>query len=199
MRGFLYSIYKLRLRLSCRKMLFNIGLSEVEAKAKSLEMYNEAKRRMKELNQKNLPPNYGEVVLKNEQSHPGFMNFNIKRKDGVTDEDIKRYWNVPAIERFVISEIDRFLRESTYEKYIEKGINSKEVKDAIKKVFPIYNEPKKDDNLKDTDRPLPNEIKRRVDTWVQKNHDYPEIIQREIVNFSSMNALIRSKVSAGKI
>ena len=199
MRGLLYSIYKLKLKHSCQKMLFNVGLSEVESKVRSIEIFNKAKDRMKKANQKNLPENYGKIVLEKERSDPSFMNFNIKRKDGVTDNDIKNYWDVPAIERFLIQEIDDFLRENTYEKYITKGINSREAQDAIRKVFPIYKEPEKDINAEDLDRPLPNEIKRRVDMWVQKNHNYPEIVQIEIVKHPTMNALIRAKIISGEI
>lgn len=49
------------------------------------------------------------------------------------------------------------------------------------------------------DRPLPYELKDRVNTWMHKEMASPDEFRRRVEESSTFNALVRSEIRAGRL
>ena len=82
----------------------------------------------------------------------------------------------------------------------EDGLNEEEAAKRVGKSFPIFGDP--DDITLSTgeDRPLPYELKDRINIYVEKRSQTdPKQFKREIELSSSFNALVRKEIEKGNI
>ena len=141
------------------------------------------------------PESFGEILLEKEQSDEKVRNaFAPKRAEGVTDEDIALWWNMHDLERRMICKVDEMNRILLFEKLVQSsGLTEQEAARTVAKRFPIYGEP---DHLvleTDDDRPLPFELKWRINRYIaERMKADPDAFQKEVEAATSLNALLRA-------
>lgn len=150
-----------------------------------------------------LKPNRGDELLKIEKSHENFdvmYVFGELRKQGVTDEDIRTWWNMPDEQHVEIIQHSDNAKVAAFKALIDEGFSKKEAVSKLKKGYPIYEIYKagimhdmKDDNL-------PYELLPRVNKYFNSlTQDKLNRLKEDANRFSSMNAYIRDLINKGTI
>ena len=148
------------------------------------------------------PEMFGEILLEREKTDETVREaFAPKRSQGVTDEDIALWWNMHDLERRMICKVDEMNRILLFEKLVQNsGVTEQEAARRVAKRFPIYGDP---DHLvlgTDDDRPLPYELKWRVNRFItERTKAEPEVFQKEADVSTSLNALLRRALRQGKL
>jgi hypothetical protein len=149
----------------------------------------------------NLPPDFGEVLIQREMSDDSTRQLLAKKRaEGVTDADIKWWWGLDKIERRMLIVFDDWFRMAAYKKHRAEGKSEEEALSLLSKSLPIFGDPEETKNLKGDDRPLPFELKERINRWVEVVLlNEPIGTSSEFQSTGSMNALIRSEIRAGRL
>jgi hypothetical protein len=148
------------------------------------------------------PESFGTILLERERTDEEVRKaFAPKRAEGVTDEDITLWWNMHDLERRMICKVDEMNRILLFEKLVRgDGIAEPEAARIVAKRFPVYGDP---DHLvlgTDDDRPLPFELKWRVNRYItERAKADPDGFQEETEASTSLNALLRNAVRQGKL
>jgi hypothetical protein len=147
----------------------------------------------------NRPLNYGHILLNQEKSNREAQRLiQIKKSEGVRDEDILWYWNLHEVERRILDKIDIFHRTALYFEYVSKGLSQD---DAVKKMFKFR--PKwgfESGPSSNNDKPLPPELMDRVNRYVIKRSGTNiDSFRLDCEKFTSFNALIRKEIHAGRL
>ena len=118
--------------------------------------------------------------------------FEKRRAEGVTDDDIRWWWNMSAFEQEMLLAQDEINRMALHSYLLGKGMKSA---DAVKEVF--KRNAKWGDPTEETgdDRPLPCELKRRIVSYVEQFYDNPAELKRKLAGESSFNALVRKEIA----
>ena len=149
-----------------------------------------------------LPELFGEILLEREQTDEKVRNaFAPKRAEGVTDEDIALWWNIHDLERRLICKVDEMNRILLFEKLVTgDGMTEPEAARMVAKRFPIYGDPDHRVLDADDDRPLPFELKWRVNRYVTESTKAdPDEFQKEVDDATSLNALLRGALKRGDL
>lgn len=178
------------------------GMSQSQAKSTARDMLNEVKKESQEENMSSLPSNFGDFLLKNEPINEKINTMLAKRrKECVTDEDIRWWWNMHDLERRMLLKFDDIIKLGNFKVAIEEdALNENEAAKEVRKWFPIYGNPDDITHTTGEDRPLPEELKNRINIYIEKmSLADPEKYKQMIINSTSFNALIRSEIRAEKI
>lgn len=145
-----------------------------------------------------LKPKRGDELLKIEKKHENFdimYVFGELRKQGVTDEDIRAWWNMPDEQHMELMQHCDNVKVAAFKALLDEGFSKKEAILKLKKGYPIYEIYKagvmhdmKDDNL-------PYELLPRVNKYF--NSLAPDKLNRlkeDVNRLSSMNAYIRDLI-----
>ena len=149
-----------------------------------------------------LPESFGEILLEREQTDEKVRNaFAPKRAEGVSDEDIALWWNMHDLERRMICKVDEMNRILLFEKLVQdSGVTEPEAARMVAKRFPVYGDP---DHLvlgTDDDRPLPFELKWRVNRYItERTKADPDGFREEAEASTSLNALLRRAVRQSEL
>jgi len=148
------------------------------------------------------PEFFGHILLEREQTDEKVRNaFAPKRAEGVTDEDIALWWNMHDLERRMICKVDEMNRILLFEKLVQgSGVTDSEAARMVAKRFPVYGDP---DHLvldNEDDRPLPFELKWRVNQYItERTKADPEKFQKEVEATTSLNALLRRAIRRSEL
>jgi hypothetical protein len=149
-----------------------------------------------------LPELFGEILLEREKTDEEVRNaFAPKRAEGVSDEDIAAWWDMHDLERRMICKVDEMNRILLFEKLMQgSGMTELEAARMVAKRFPIYGDT---DHLvleTDDDRPLPFELKWRINRYMtERTKADPDGFREEAEASTSLNALLRRAVRQGKL
>ncbi|MFA5015201.1 MAG: hypothetical protein WC549_06650 [Actinomycetota bacterium] len=148
-----------------------------------------------------LPKKYGDFLLqKSLNSHKHKTIVEDLRKDDVRDEDIKWWWNMHDLERRIIEKIDDNIRLTTFIDNCKKGMRKAEAAESVRKLYPIYGDPKDTSYASGDNRPLPDELRIRVNAYIEKRSKVnPEEYKKEIEKSTTFNALVRQEIRKGDI
>jgi len=142
-----------------------------------------------------LPKNYGDYLLEKESADERIKtSLNKKRKEGVKNEDIKWWFNMHDIERRMLLKIDDITRMAMFKKYKEDGKSGEEAVNEIRRYQPFFGNPDDNTNTSGEDRPLPYELKDRINKHGEKHASDPEKFKLELLKYSSMNAYVREQI-----
>lgn len=140
------------------------------------------------------PHNMGDYLLKNEINNTRIKRMIEKRRlFGVTDEQIRQWWNKDELERGLIKKFSEFQRMAIYSMLKNQGMSSKEAGKKVKMCFPTYGE-------KDLSLHLPYEIKEKVDNYIYTSLSNPQTaaaIRQQIEAAGSVNDFIVAKIEQG--
>lgn len=155
-----------------------------------------------------LPSNFGSIILKEEQGDEKQeqlaeiirKSVDKKRVEGVKDTDIRWWWNLNEIERRMMLAVDDIARMALFIKSVqEDGLSDKQAAEKVRKFHPMYGDPEDTTHAKGDDKPLPVELKDRVNKWIEKMQNNPSQFKSKVESSSTLNALIRSEIKNGSI
>ncbi|MFH0879749.1 MAG: hypothetical protein V2A34_08555 [Lentisphaerota bacterium] len=149
-----------------------------------------------------LPELFGEILLEREQIDENIRNaFAPKRAEGVTNEDIALWWNMHDLERRMICKVDEMNRILLFEKLVQdSGVTEPEAARMVAKRFPVYGDPGHLVLETDDDRPLPFELKWRINRYItERTKTDPDGFREESEASTSLNALLRRAVRQSEL
>lgn len=179
--------------------LLQIGYSLEQAKEEIRKVIQDCKEEAKKDGWNNVPKDFGEWVINNYRlGNPRAKKIVEKaRKDGATDEEIRKYWNLNEWERRLMIWYDNIFRTAAYEKAKDEGLSPDKALIEVNKSISFFGDPDDTSKLSGDDRPLPFELKDRVNAYMMK---YGYSLNHKISNkYTTMNAFIRSEIKKGKI
>ena len=179
-----------------------IGMSSSEAQNIVRDLLKLVKEEcQKEDTLKNLPQNFGNILLERESTVEEIKSMLAKRrKEGVRDEDIRWWWNMHPLERKMMLKVDDVIKLSVYTRIRkEEGLNEKEAAKEVIKFHVIYGDPDDTTHTVGDDRPLPEELKDRINIYIEKQTTNQEKYKKEIEESSTLNALLRKEIKKGNI
>lgn len=150
----------------------------------------------------NWPDNFGNVLLHQEQVSPDVREaFAPKRAEGVTDEDIRLWWNLHDLERRLIVRVDEIHRMMLFESIVQReGLEEADAALAVARRVPIYGDPDFQGVGTPLDRPLPYELKWRVNKFLAGNPKERKGRRRKKAEApSTINATVRRALAKGKL
>jgi len=172
------------------------GVSEKKAKREFLQLIKIAKKESKKEGTINMPLGFGDHLLENELTDPKIKTMLAKkRKEGVTDDDIRWWWNLHDLERRIMIQIDNIFILGTFSELCEEGFESDIAAKSVRKAYPIYGNPEDTSNTSGDDRPLCRELKNRVNIYTSNRSEKDQnALKSQLENFSSFNAFIRHEL-----
>lgn len=148
-----------------------------------------------------LPKNYGNFLLKQSLSDSKTKTMvEDLRKDGVRDKDIKWWWNMDDLERRIIEKIDDNIRVVSFINSCKEEISEEKAAKDVRKFHPMYGDPKDTSETTGDDRSLPDELRNRVNAYIEKRSKTdPEEYKKEIEKSTTFNSLVRQEIRKGNI
>lgn len=197
------------------QMMSMTGISLAEAKKIAGNMLDQAIEESKKEGTYYLPKNLGDIILGDvESDNPIIKKFAEiirqklpkKKAEGANDEDIRWWWNLNDLERRMMLKQDNFTKMAFFTAELEMSDEFSEKKVAIKaaakvrKCHPIYGDPDDTTHTTGDNRPLPHELKDRINTYILKRiRENPEKYKNEMEQSSTFNALIRKEIKVGNL
>ena len=184
-----------------------MGMSLDQAKKFFQDMFKLAKEESLKGNTKDLPQNYGDLLLKTESMDEKTKEMLAKkRRESVRDKDIKWWWNMHDYERWMMIKVDENSRMALFLDEIAKSHADnlekaeEEATKKVRKFFPIFGDPEDTTHTKGNDRPLPYELKGRIIIYSEKREKKDlNNLKKDIENSSTFNSLIRNEIKAGNL
>lgn len=143
----------------------------------------------------------GEALLKleldgSDESLKAYLE--LVRADGVTDSDIKTWWDMPDSQHRELLNEDKRVLEAVASEYFDDDLLPSECEDRIRKSFALYGDSSGD--VGDLHRPLPVELKPRINAFLASLGPSELVTLRMGAGvFGSMNALLREKIRIGQL
>jgi hypothetical protein len=177
-----------------------IGLSY----SQSISLFNDLLKMLKEesKNEGVLQIPSGDILLENENTNQKFKNFLDKiRKEGVRDEDIRWWWNLHDLERRMIKKFDLINQNTILNKLREEeNMTADELKNVVRKYFPLYGDPDNITNDSGEHRPIPYELQGRIKKYIERRLTIDREDYRKDLEISeSFNSLIRKELNNGSL
>lgn len=195
------------------QMFTKMGIPDAQKMAK--DILNRAIEKSKREGTYNLPPNFGNIILKEQKTEDLVVEkfagairktLPMKRIEGVRDKDIRWWWNLNDVERSIMVAVDEMNRMALFLKLrTDEGKTAEQATEIIWKFHPKYtygyqgekkNIPKQvEDQLS-----LPIELKDRINIYIEKRATSdPEQYKKDIEKSSTFKALVRKEIKAGNI
>ena len=175
------------------------GMSPREAREAVRMLIEQAKEEASNEGTTNLPPDFGDQILARENVDTR-QKLEKKRREGVTNEAIRWWWNMPDLQRRMMITDDDATHMATYLHHVEQGLSPEESAAEVRKSHLIYGDPDDTSNTTGDDRPLPMELKDRVNTYVARRiQEDPAAFKNDIEASSTMNALIRREIATKRL
>jgi uncharacterized protein with GYD domain len=178
------------------------GMSRLQAEEIISGLLKQAKEEAQKDGTIDLPPNLGDILLQKE-----FTDKNVKtmlekrRKEGVRNEDIRWWYNMHELERRMMLKFDEYMRLVHLMNLTDQGVNEKEAVKRLRKTHPMFGDPEDTSRTTGEDRPLPYELKDRINIFIEKiAKSSPadlEKYKKEIEESSSYNAFVREQIRKG--
>jgi hypothetical protein len=148
-----------------------------------------------------LPESFGDILLEREPTDEKVRAaFAPKRADGVSDEDIALWWNMHDLERRLICRVDEMNRILLFEKLVQGGVAEPEAARMVAKRFPVYGDPEHLVLGTEDDRPLPFELKWRINRYIAgRTTAETDSFQEEVEASTSLNAILRKAIRQGTL
>jgi len=179
-----------------------MGMTLTQAKSTFHDLYKQAENEAKVEGSINLPMNLGDILLEKESTRQETKSMLAKRKkEGVREEDIRWWMNRHELDRKMMIKVDDISKLALFTKLTEEDrLSEEEAAKEVKKYFPIFGDTDDTSTSAGDDRPLPFELKDRINIYIQKRSQTdPAKYKKEISESSSFNALIRKEVKAGNV
>jgi hypothetical protein len=180
-------------------LVTNFQIPKRQAQKTLKKIINKAKEQAAQEGTSDLPSDYGESLLKNENSDVNLKRqLKAIREEGVTNDDIKFWWNMNDLERRVGTLIEDFFRAQLFYFFTLNKMEEEKAHAQIKKTHPLYGDVSVPWDGDKHDKPLPFELKERINLFIIKNsREGAEDFHKELLEYSSFNAFLREKIKQG--
>jgi len=177
------------------------GMTLNEARKAVRDLIQQAKEEAEKEGTSDIPQDYGDTLIDTEQNTQAIKTMLEKRrKEGVRDEDIRWWWNMHDLERRFLDKDDELSRVALFIHNIQEGRSSEEAAALVKKYFPIFGDPDDASTSSGDDRPLPYELKDRINIYIQhRATEDSGKYKKDIERSSSFNALVRKEIKSGRL
>jgi len=177
------------------------GLSPSEARDTVRTFIQQAKEEGQKEGSDKLPPNWGDVLLLMESTDEKIRAMlSGKRKEGVTDEDIRWAWNMSDLERRLMLKEDENSRIALLMYHLDQGVSKEEAAVEMKRVHPVYGDSSDTSKSSGNDRPLPFELKDRINRYIEmRGEQGADAYKTDLESSSSFNALVRREIRNGNL
>ncbi len=179
-----------------------MGMTPNQAKSVFANLLKKAKEESVEEGTWNLPENFGDILLEKESTDRKIKSWlAMKRNEGVRDQDIRAWWNQHDLERRISVEFDELGRSTQFFRLKdEEKIGEEEAARAVGRLFPTYGDPNEVCFTTGEDRPLPYELKDRVDRYLESVAQVDREAWKEALQgMSTLNAFIRKEIGKGNL
>jgi hypothetical protein len=186
-----------------RAALEATGLSRREAEKSARERVEQGISRAKAGGLYQAAP-IGEAVLQHYKNDPEeSVKWEALQKEGVTEEDLIRWWNLHPVERELVLIDDEAARLGTWLSLIDQGQTPDQASRNIWKSFAMFGDylakptfPEEPSSVM-----LPGELKDRVNRWLEKisTEKTPDEVRAEAAQFGTMNGYVRHLICRGEI
>lgn len=88
-------------------------------------------------------------------------------------------------------------RHATFLAATKEGLNPDEAAARVRKIFPMYGNPRDESVTTGDNRPLPPELRGRIDRW-RKKYGATQLQQRS-ATFDTFNAFVRAEIRKGNV
>ena len=181
-------------------LMARLGVDQGNARAEVQAAIQACKARSRREGTDAYPPNLGDVLLI-AATHGETKSLRIiekARREGATDEDIREWWNLPDLARRMVQYSEDVWRYSSFLAYKEdEGTSNEAAARRVRRMFPMYGDPEDRRHADGEDRPLPQELRGRIDRWRERfGADH---ILALSAGYSSINALVRAQICDGAI
>lgn len=174
-----------------------MGMRPDQARQIAETLLQQAEQRSREQGTDKYPPRFGDLLIdKQDRDEPARKFIGELRAEGVRDEDIRWWWNMHDLERCMLAENDDLSRFTLFNKELDEGHSEDEAGANVRKHFPIFGAPSAETAGSGDDRPLPFELKDRINRFLE-NAANQQHLRSNALKFSSMNAYIRDRIRAG--
>ena len=193
----------------------SMSINTVQAVRIAKEFLEESKQESMKEGMFDLPEKLGDILLGHEKTEDEkaieLIN-NIrndlppKLSDGVTETDIRWWWNLHDVNRRMIMKIDANVKVSLFVRYLDESKHpsreaaAEDAAQLVRKQVPDFGDPNDTSRTQGDDRPLPFELKERINNYTMRrtNTDYAGL-QRDIEKHSTFNALVRKEIRLGNL
>jgi len=187
------------------------GISSSEAKKLTEDMLDQAIEQSKKEGTYNFPQNLGDIILGEANTdNPTIkkvaesirQKLPRKKEEGVRDEDIRWWWNLNDVERRMMLAQDLAAKSTGMLGFLESGMasNPEQAVAMVCKIHPVYGDPNDNSQSSGDDRPLPFELKDRINIYIEKRAGKnSDEYKREMELSSSFNAFIRKEIRNGNL
>jgi len=179
-----------------------MGLSRVKARQTFEQLYARVLKDAEKEDTLSLPARLGDFLLERESADKKVSEVLAKkRKEGVKDEDIRWWWNMPDLARRMMVKVDEVFLYSMYLKFTkEEGLAPEDANEKLRRVRPVFGNPDDVSYAKGQDRPLPDELRDKVNKFfLEKGQKDPDGLKDGAEACTSFNAYIRKELKAGNI
>lgn len=183
-------------------MLQSLGMSSSEAQEAASSILEVAKAQSVKEGTDKFQRGFGDFLVE-----PGTSGGDVPpivqklRRNGVTDQDIRWWWNMHDLERRMMVVFDDMSRTSLLIDAMERRkLDEADAAALVRKTFPIFGDPDNTAHADGEDRPLPFELKGRVSAYMQKRtQGDPKAFREDVANFPTLNALVRHEMTKGNL
>ena len=174
------------------QILMKKGLTRSLAKKMCAEFFFAEIKNIAE--QPPVPDNFGDYLLENEENNESIRQMLAARWDiGVTEQEIRDWWNKTEIERRLIRKCFEMDLKSAFILFRANGLSYDEAGKQVRKIMIVYGE-------RDFDVNIPYEWKERVDRLMAEAlADDSEQVQAEAILYPSINDYVREKLLCNNV
>ena len=179
-----------------------MGLPPPEARRAFWHLLNEIKKESLEAGAAALPKDFGDRLLERELIDDRVKALlEKKRAEGITDHDIRWWWNMSHLERALMAKLDQLNRHVLLRQFIdEQELSPEEAARKLRTYDPLFGDVDEAQTGSPDDQPLPYELKERVRRYVQRRAIVDAAaLTRDIEDSSSFNHLVRKELRRGNL
>jgi hypothetical protein len=178
-----------------------MGMSPSEARSTFQQELEWAKNEAARGGDLVVPEGFGNYLIANRHNDPRIGTFLTRiAQEGVRDKDVRWYWNMHNIDRLMMMRTFDWCVGANVLANLRQGMTQQHAEAHSRKVHPLYGNPDDTSVAHGDDRPIPPELKDRIDIYTEKrakeNGDRYEL---DMLGSSSFNALVRRELRTGRI
>ena len=129
------------------------------------------------------------------KGNPAAMRIVTKAKsEGATDADIREWWNFSQEKRQEVLDSEDVFRVAMFMAATEDGKDTDSAAADVRRTFPMYGDPADETHTTGDDRPLPHELRGRVDRFRKKHGGAAIRTWMERDSFTNYNAFLRQRI-----
>lgn len=177
------------------------GMPSSQAQEMARKMVDKAFLEAEQAGELEQPANLGDRLVEGGQAIPELApKLKMLRNEGVTDADIRWYYNLHPVERRLLRATDQVTQMAAWKTLEEQGKSEEEIVLTLKRNFPWYGDPSDTSQGEGENRPLPIELRDRITRIVERRAlEDRESFKIEIQAASTFNAWVRQQMRQGKL